>query len=362
MEENIYLIWLSQINGLGMKKQDLLLNFFGSAKEIFFATEKQLSSVKGLFAQNISSIIIKQKMELLDQIKKMLFDKNIKYVSKFDSGYPENLLNISNPPIGLYVLGNLPAGNKPKISIIGSRKCSDYGKAVSFKFAKELAQNDVIIVSGFARGIDTQAHLGALDADGITIGVLGCGVDVCYPPENKNIIGAVLKKGCFVSEYPPETKPFASHFPVRNRIISGLSSATLIIEAEKHSGTHITCDQALEQGRDVFAVPGNITSRFSQGTNALISQGANMALCPGDILDYLNMNSNIAVNKNETPQLELENEEKLIYGCIGLEPVDIEQIIIETKCQVSTAVFILTELELKGYIKQLPGQKYARAI
>ena len=203
-------------------------------------------------------------------------DKNkIKTIKLGDEKYPENLKHIYSKPQVLYVLGNENLLNENSIAIIGCRNCSKYGAQNAYKFGYELAQKEFCIVSGFARGIDTYAHLGAVRAKGKTIAVLGCGLDVVYPPENEKLYAEILKnKGAIISEYPLGTKPEKHHFPTRNRIISGLSNGVLVIEAKKRSGSMITVEHALDQGKTIYAVPGNITSDNSYGTNELIKEGA----------------------------------------------------------------------------------------
>ena len=203
-------------------------------------------------------------------------DKNkIKIIKLGDEKYPENLKHIYSKPQALYVLGNENLLNEISIAIIGCRNCSKYGAQNAYKFGYELAQKGFCIVSGFARGIDTYAHLGAVKAKGKTIAVLGCGLDVVYPPENKRLYIEILKNGgAIISEYPLGTKPEKHHFPTRNRIISGLSDGVLVIEAKKRSGSMITVEHALDQGKTIYALPGNITSDNSYGTNELIKEGA----------------------------------------------------------------------------------------
>ena len=203
-------------------------------------------------------------------------DKNkIKIIKLGDEKYPENLKHIYSKPQALYVLGNENILSNKSIAIIGCRDCSKYGAQNAYKFGYELAKKGLCIISGFARGIDTYAHLGAVKAKGKTIAVLGCGLDVVYPPENERLYAEILKNnGAIISEYPLGTKPEKHHFPTRNRIISGLSDGVLVIEAKKRSGSMITVEHALDQGKTIYALPGNITSDNSYGTNELIKEGA----------------------------------------------------------------------------------------
>lgn len=207
---------------------------------------------------------------------KINLDKNkIKTIKLEDSTYPEKLKEIYNPPKTIYLIGNEKLLNQKSIAIIGCRECTRYGAENAYKFGYELAKENICVISGFAKGIDTYSHKGAVSAKGKTIAVLGCGLDIIYPPENIELYKQILLQGsAIISEYPLGSKPEKYHFPERNRIISGLSSGVLVIEAKKKSGTMITVDFALEQGREVYAVPGNISSENSYGTNELIKEGA----------------------------------------------------------------------------------------
>jgi DNA processing protein len=213
-----------------------------------------------------------------------------------------------------------------------------------------------------AKGIDTSAHRGALGAGGKTVAVLGCGADICYPPENRSLYSQIIKNGCVVSEYPPGTKPFAHNFPMRNRIISGLSRAVVVVEAAERSGTLITVDQALEQGREVLAVPGNITSALSAGVNKLLQQGAGLvATGYQDVLNAIGYEEiPLSQSQNPMPDLQLAPDEKLVYDCIQFNPQSTETLALAAKLGVSEVMGLLTMLEIKGYIKKLPGQRYIR--
>lgn len=212
----------------------------------------------------------------------------MKIIYQADENYPEKLKNIYAPPAKLYLLGDESILNMPSIAIIGCRQASDYGKKVAFRFAYELAKKGIVIISGLARGIDTYSHLGAVKANGKTIAILGSGFMNIYPPENKWLCKEIIQKGgAIITEYEMEAKPEKEHFPARNRLISGLSNGVLVVEAKEKSGTLITVDHALEQGKDVFIIPGNITSNNSYGTNDLIKQGAKLVTSIQDILEEL---------------------------------------------------------------------------
>lgn len=364
MKESTYVMWLTRIEGLGIKKQELLLEHFGTARDIWFANEKLLKTLTCIKEQHVIKILKSKSDDILEIYEEELFKKKIMFITKFEPTYPNLLKEIYNPPIGIYIKGNLPSEKYKKVSIIGSRKCSEYGMTVSYKLSKDLAKNKVVVVSGMAKGIDASAHRGAIDGDFFTIAVLGCGIDVCYPAENRTIRERIIEKGCLLSEYPPSTQPIPAYFPIRNRIISGLSAATIVVEAAKKSGTLITVEQALEQGREVFAVPGNITSKLSHGTNDLIKQGATLVSDATDVLENLGIEKKTEFNEEIEKNINklLAPSEKLVYDCISFQPISIEEVVIKTNSQIPTVQYIVTMLELKGFINKLPGQRYIRSL
>jgi DNA processing protein len=285
-----------------------------------------------------------------------------------DEDYPRSLREIADAPVVLYVKGSLPSDDPLSLSIVGSRRASIYGISISEKFAYNLAELGFTIVSGLARGIDTAAHNGALKAFGTTVAVLGCGLDHVYPPENRDLLEKIAETGAIVSEFPMQVLPLPHNFPRRNRIISGLSSAVIVVEAAQRSGALITADFALEQGRDVFAVPGKIDQASSGGVNNLIKQGAKLITCVEDIVEdmaprvceYLEGKNRGSKVHPCTDRLDnLTNEEKLVYGYITDRPVHIDEL---THCCEGTVpvMSVLLRLELKRLVKQLPGKLFVR--
>lgn len=362
MNEDIYMMWLDRIDGIGRSKINLLLKYFELPSRIWNSSQEEIAEVIGLdIAKKICNF---KKSDKINEFICELEDKNIRYISIFNSEYPNILKEISDPPFGLYIKGDLPKSSYPTLSIVGARRCSEYGASVAFKFAKELAKREVVIISGMARGIDSMAHKGAIAGEGMTIAVLGCGIDICYPAENRELMEKIIEVGCVISEFPPRAPVLAQNFPQRNRIISGLSMGTLVVEAAKKSGTLITVDYALDNGRDVYAVPGNITSALSQGTNELILQGCMVATKYQDILNgmgIIDKYDTIIVNDKKIKST-LAQEEKTVYDCINHEPINIEAITNRLNMPIQTIQYILTFLELSGYIKQLPGQRFIRAL
>ena len=281
----------------------------------------------------------------------------IKIISIEDRNYPKDLKKIKNPPKLLYFRGNLPEDKEKLFAIVGTRKCSDYGKTIAFNFAKELSLSNLVIVSGLARGIDTFSHLGALEGKGRTIAVLGTGLDEesFYPKENLKIAKKILESGgCLISEYPPGQKGTNFTFPQRNRIISGLSLGVLVIEANKDSGALITANFAKLQGKKVFAIPGSIFWKTSKGCHFLIKNGAKLVEEPAEILKELKI---FQEKKAETFD-SLTLEEKLILEALKEGPQNIEKIVEKTKIDIQKILSILSIFEIEGKIKNLGNDVY----
>lgn len=285
-------------------------------------------------------------------------NNNIKIVNIFDSYYPINLKNIQNPPTILYYLGELSSIDECSISVVGSRNYTEYGRIATEKLVAELAKNKVTIVSGMARGIDTYAHTTALNNNARTIAILGSGINVIYPKENTELYNKIIKNGAVISEFLPNTKPYAWNFPTRNRLISGISQGTLLIEASLKSGTMTTANWASDQGKNVYCVPGNIFSEQSKGTNKLISEGAKIVTSAIDILEDLHQTIQLELTSYETPNLG--KEEKLIFDAINAHPTSIYEISLKTNLPINKLNTFLTLLELNGYIRKLSGNNFIK--
>lgn len=357
MEEKDYLIWLNHIRGVGNKTLDKLIRYFGNAENVFKASSEKIYQFKGInhdlahnIVQNRNSLDIQ---ELMKNIKK----QNIDIICKEDDEYPENLKNIYDPPFILYKRGHIIERDKNAIAIVGSRKATGYGKWVAYKLASELAQRGITIISGMAYGIDTAAHQGALDVGGRTFAVLGCGLDICYPKPNYNLMLKIAQKGALLSEYSLGTKPLPGNFPARNRIISGIAKGVIVVEAGIDSGSLITVEFALEQGREIFAVPGNINNPLSVGTNQLIQEGAKLVTDIEDVLEELDIEIIHKNQEQEKNSIELSALEEQIYEIIYYrQPIPMDVLYKEIKVNVSHLNGIITILELKGLIQQLPGK------
>lgn len=283
-----YWIWLASVEGLGPVKKFALLNKFETAKRIYNATEKEILKVDGMSDKIVQNMQKAKDAKLLEKYEKYILKNDIKIINILDDNYPDKLKNIYAPPITIFAKGDISLLNSKSIAIVGSREPSKYGICVAEKFSKELSKEGITIVSGLARGIDTFAHIGALSSFGKTIAVLGSGIDVVYPKENAKYYREISEKGLIISEYIVGTAPESKNFPQRNRIISGLSDGVLVVEARKNSGTMITTDFALEQGKELYVIPGNITSNLSAGTNNLIKEGAKLVTDVCEILEDLN--------------------------------------------------------------------------
>ncbi len=289
LEEKKYWVWLSLIPNLGSKKKEKLLKIYKNPKTIYKLKEYELSKIDGIGKQTIKNLLDTNIKSNVERHIEYMLKNDIDIISINDNEYPSILKEIYDPPISLYIMGNTSILNQKSIAIVGCREATEYGKSATKYFSYNLAKEGINIISGLAKGVDSYAHIGTICAQnecknednsvncGKTIAILGCGLDLIYPKENEFLAKEIIKKeGAILSEYPLGTKPDRMNFPARNRIISGMSKGVLVVEAKEKSGTLITVDFALEQGRDVFVVPGNINSANSVGTNRLIQQGAKL--------------------------------------------------------------------------------------
>lgn len=362
MESN--LIFLSKIFST---KYTEFIRFLGNInlKNIFMLSKNDLISL------NIDEKLIP--LFFSEQLKKSANDEylfckknNIKIVSYFSKEYPVNLKHIASPPPILYYKGTFAPEDECSVSIVGSRKYSEYGKNVTIKLTSELASAKVAIVSGMARGIDSFSHITAIKNNSRTLAILGSGIDVIYPEENKNLYNEITENGAVISEFPLHTPPKPENFPIRNRIVAGLSLGTLVIEANEKSGTMITARLAAEAGREVYAVPGSIFNPTSIGTNLLIRDGAKIVTSSKDILEDIYLSISQVVPKPKQLNIvipeNLSKNEKMIYNLISLEPVTSDFLFENLNLPVSEIISTLSMLELEGYIVNLPNNSYVRTM
>lgn len=362
LEQRDIIIWLNHIEGIIHKDIEHLISYFYNIEEVWHADEKHI--ISALTDRSIiSGKIIENRNEgFVEKIFESLDDNNILPLTIYDSAYPSKLKNIYDPPYVIYVKGNKIDFDMPLISIVGTRRATPYGKWAAHQFARELAKWGVGIISGLAMGIDTCGHKGALDGNGYTIGVLGCGLDQYYPASNRALMDEIFERCCIISEYCLGTPPLKYHFPARNRIVSGLSDGVIVIEAPEKSGALITADFALDQGKDVYALPGNINNIQSKGANKLIRDGARILLEVDDIIENLKYRYPIdKIDEKQSIKDDLSDLEMRVFDVIKRNPINIDLIINETGIKASELNPILTILEIKGYINRMPGKIFTAA-
>ncbi len=351
-----FYVALSQAPGIGQKRFKILVDNFKSAAEVWNSPEKLLKQIldTSVFEEFNKFRHNTNPEKLLENIYK----KDIKVLALFEKDYPEKLKEIFDPPPVLYIKGELKPEDNFALAVVGTRRVTNYGREVTETLVRQLAASGLTIVSGLARGVDSLAHKTALENGCRTIAVLGCGVDIVYPPQNFNLAKEVVKNGALVSEYPPGTAPIPGHFPARNRIISGLSLGTLVTEADEKSGSLITASLALEQNREVFAVPGPIYSQLSKGPSGLIKQGAKLVTLAEDILDELNIEQKQKAEKVKLIIPDNKDEEAIIK-LLANEAKHIDQLQRESKFSTEKLNGLLVTMELKNLIKHQGSGEYS---
>jgi DNA processing protein len=350
-----YWLALSRISGINSARAMALIKRFGGVKEIFYSPLSALLECKEI------TLPIARRLKRFSDWDDI--EEELRYLKKISAylipitgvEYPELLKNIFDPPLLLYCKGNIELLNNKCIAVVGSRHPTDYGREATQKLTVELVEAGYTIVSGFAQGIDTEAHMSAVRAHGSTIAVFGSGIDVIYPAGNEELYSILSISHLMITEFPPGTKPFKSNFPQRNRIISGISTGVLVIEATTKSGSLITARYALEQGRDVFAVPGMITSTRSQGCHYLIKEGARPVESVRDIVDGF---VNVKKNSVTIDELNISEEERLIVETLKDGKKHIDIIIESVKMPSSQVAGILTSLEIKNIVTQTSGKYF----
>lgn len=375
-------LWLTLTGHPATMRNVTVLSHFKTPENVFTAKRKDYEKVEGLRLNDID-VFCNKSLDEAEKVLEYCANNNIRIITVFDKEYPSRLKFISPLPLVLYVKGQIPnSTNNISISIVGTRDFSAYGATAAEKIAFELAKCGVVVVSGMAKGIDSIAHKATLKAGGKTIAVLGSGVDFIYPYENKSLYEEIIASGAVISEFPPKTKPEAGNFPIRNRIISGISQGTVIVESGERGGSMITARLALEQGRDVFAVPGMINSSQSVGTNELIKQGAKLVTTAADILEeYVDINSYKVIrieqfgdfsaldgikdntyNKIASPSLPYndlpEGDTKKVYKELTFEPIHISDISVKANLSASETATALLMLEMEGLATSLTGGFY----
>ena len=391
------LIHLNLIPGIGNHTIRRLLAAFGSAEKSIAATSAELAQIDGLTPDVRQQLIDGRSRAPLAQELELIEQHQCHIVTINDDTYPPLLKQIDDPPALLYIIGKFPLQDAPSIAIVGSRSPTEYGKTTSQQLSYQLAERGITVVSGFARGIDTCVHRGALEAGGRTIAVFGCGLSIIYPETNRALAAEIIESGALISEFPMTMPPRGKNFPRRNRVISGLTLGTLVVEASERSGSLITARHAAEQGREVFAVPGQIFSGVSRGTHSLINQGATLINSVDDLLDALPQDytrflggesseathqpspqqdriskqpdktarpQSIEKRSTSTPQpkanFNLTPDEQTVLSAMGTDSIHIDEITRVTQLPIGKVSSLLVMLELKGIVQQLPGKQFVK--
>ncbi|HEX3000728.1 MAG TPA: DNA-processing protein DprA, partial [Armatimonadota bacterium] len=395
-----YWVWLSMRPGIGAAALNRLLEWFGSPEQAFFADEKLYADLPGLKKSDMAALCDKNLLparKALDDCE----ENGYRIVTLGDGEYPSRLRNIPDPPVVIYVRGRLPVmDEEAAVAVVGTRSCTAYGTITAERMGYDLTRHGCLVVTGLARGVDSAAARGALRAGGRVVGVVGSGLDIVYPPENRQLFEDVAAQGAVISEYPPGTPAAGEHFPQRNRLISGISAGVVVVEAPPKSGALITASHALEQGRDVYAVPGNVDSPGSEGPNKLIREGAALVTSGKEIAeDYKalyphriqfgrkivaleerqaeKLIASVTVKKRQKPpKKEIDNDKSVEYidlvklkECLGTDEFSvvsalgprtkhIDEIIDECGLTAGTVLSALTMLELGGYVEQMKGKYF----
>jgi DNA processing protein len=358
------LLKLAAAPGVGPNRIRSLVAYFKTPTAVLEASAHELAQVEGIDKKIALNIVKSEDSEqFVDQQLSKLNKVSARIVTFWDKEYPDNLKRIYDPPAFLFIRGEFTEKEKYSIAVVGTRNPTDYGKLVAERLSGEIAEQGIPIVSGLARGIDTIAHIAALKADQRTVAVIGSGVDVIYPPENKKLAEKIIESGVIVSEFDMGTKPDAVNFPRRNRIISGIALGTLIVETTIEGGAMITAQFALDQDREVFAVPGNITEKRSGGTNRLIKEGnAKLVQTVDDILCELEVKLRPIITKGRerTPEMNLTLFETKILDVLSDNPLHIDKIAELTGLSTSDALVQLLSLEFKSLVRQIAGKRFVR--
>lgn len=361
--EREYLYLLCRTKGLGAVTIRRLWEELKSFEAIYYIEETEQEANLPALRRVMRRIgeTRKDQEKLLEQYHSFSA-AGIQFITPFDRVYPRKLREIYDYPMGLWVKGRLPDPGAPAAAVVGARDYTEYGRAMAEWYGRELSKSGVWVVSGLARGTDSAAHRGALTGGGLTAAVLGNGVSVCYPRENRELYRRIGEAGCLISEFGPEDSPAPGNFPMRNRIISGMADAVVVVEAREKSGSLITAALALDQGREVFAVPGRRTDPLSTGCNHLIKSGAQLTDTPEDVLEILQINAEKIPVLQEKNGKGLAKKEKMVYSCLDLQPKFLDEIVRLSGLSVGECMGILLELEWKGYAVRTAGQYYGKKL
>ncbi len=356
MDDKRYWVGFTLIKGIGAVRLQALIHHFGDLETAWKANPADLAEA-GLGAKLVERVVQARENVDLEKISEQIARQGIQILTWNDESYPARLREIDQPPPVLYLRGEYLPDDMFAVAIVGTRRVTPYGRQVTEEIASFLAANGITVVSGLARGVDAVAHTAALKAGGRTIGVLGSGVDRIYPPEHRALAEQMMERGAVVSDYAPGTPPDASNFPPRNRIISGLSLAVVVIEAGETSGALITAEFAAEQGREIFAVPGSILAPQSKGTNKLIQNGAQPLLTASDLMQALNL-TRMGEHKAARKILPGDEVEAKLLAALGEQPIHVDELGNQTGLPIEKVSATLTLMELKGMVRQVGGMHY----
>lgn len=358
----MYRYWFTRLTKAGVKQK--LWDCYKDAKKIYERSEKELREEAGLQDKEVQQFLSEKEAWDLEREYKLFCESGQGLVTLEEEAYPSILRNVYRPPYGMFFVGNTDGLSVEKtVAVVGARKCSDYGKKMAMELGSMFGEHGYTVVSGMARGIDSYAHEGCLKVGGVTTAVLGTGVDVCYPKENKRLYETIKEKGCLLSEYPPGTTPLPRFFPLRNRIISGLAKWVIVVEARERSGSLITVEWALEQGKEIYVVPGRLTDTLSAGCNSLIAQGAGIITSFDNLLSNMEeiqmseLKANVSGEKNT---IRLSAECQSIYQKFDYYPKSMEAVMGELGMDWLSFLDGVMELCEKGYIREVFKNEYVR--
>jgi DNA processing protein len=356
MDPRLYWVGFSLVKGIGSVRFQALLDYFGDPQLAWHAPASALHSA-GLGSKVVENLVALRSSVSLEQIWERIQAQGIQVLILEDEAYPRRLKEISQPPPVLYLRGELRPEDEWAVAVVGTRRITSYGRQVAEEVAAAMARSGITLISGLARGVDAVAHQAALNAGGRTLAVLGNGVDRVYPPENRRLAEQIMACGALVSDYPPGTPPESTNFPPRNRIISGLSMGVVVVEAGQTSGALITASFAADQGREVFAVPGNINAPQSAGANRLIQNGAHPLLDPQDVLEVLELTM-VTEHHAARASLPADAVEAQLFATLTREPLHIDEIRARTDLPIEKVTATLALMELKGMVRQVGGMNY----
>ncbi len=357
MDEKKYWVGFNHVRGIGAVRFQRLLECFGNLEKAWNAPEIELKRA-GIGDKSLVNLVRFRREHDLDHIYENILKKDIKILTCMDDDYPQQLKQINNPPPVLYIKGEMVREDAHSVAVVGTRQITAYGKSVVQELGRVLAQNHITVISGLARGVDAEAHRTALEANGRTIAVLGCGIDIIYPPENRALASQITEHGALISDYAPGTQPEGINFPPRNRIIAGLSLATIVVEAGARSGALITASFAADQGKDVFAVPGSIYAPQSKGTNKLIFDGAYPLIRFDSIFEILGLD-NVQYQKKTQSELPTDEAQLLVLKILQKEALHIDDIQAISQLPIERVSSALSFLELEGFVQRTGNMTFS---